>query len=139
VHDLLERNEVSVAPIRNQKWTGVAAASRERAISPAAKKLLEIIKVEAPRHHQDRGVEDCDIRLKNASQLGSPPHDKAIRLAPSRLARPVRNWPQKLTCDPDGRAARPANREMLTTQLHSLPYLLTNSSKVHAKGDVRWN
>lgn len=43
VHELLKRKEVSAAPIRNEKWGWVAAVSRDRAISTAARKLIEMI------------------------------------------------------------------------------------------------
>jgi LysR family transcriptional regulator, nitrogen assimilation regulatory protein len=43
VHELLQRKEVSAAPIRNAKWGWVVAVSRERAMSAATKKLIEMI------------------------------------------------------------------------------------------------
>lgn len=47
VHDLLQRKEVSAAPIRNARWGWVTAVSRERAMSTATKKLIEMISEEA--------------------------------------------------------------------------------------------
>ena len=47
VHDLLERREVSAAPIRNARWGWVTAVSRERAMSTATKKLIDMISEEA--------------------------------------------------------------------------------------------
>ena len=47
VHELLQRKEVSAAPIRNAKWGWVVAVSRERAMSAATKKLIEMIAEEA--------------------------------------------------------------------------------------------
>ena len=37
------REEVCAAPIRNAKWGWVVAVSRERAVSAATKKLIEMI------------------------------------------------------------------------------------------------
>lgn len=47
VHELLVRKEVSAAPIRNVRWGWVIAVSRERAMSTATKKLVEMIAEEA--------------------------------------------------------------------------------------------
>ena len=47
VHELLVRKEVSAAPIRNVRWGWVTAVSRERAMSTATKKLIEMIAEEA--------------------------------------------------------------------------------------------
>ncbi len=47
VHELLQRKEVSAAPIRGARWGWVTAVSRERAMSTATKKLIEIISEEA--------------------------------------------------------------------------------------------
>jgi LysR family nitrogen assimilation transcriptional regulator len=47
VHDLLIRGEVSAAPIRNVRWGWVIAASRERAMSTAMKKIIDMIIDEA--------------------------------------------------------------------------------------------
>ncbi len=46
-HVLIGRNDVSAAPIRNQKWTWMTAMSRDRAISAAARLLVEMIRSEA--------------------------------------------------------------------------------------------
>lgn len=43
VHELLTRGEVSAAPIRNVRWGWVIAVSRERALSTATKRLIEMI------------------------------------------------------------------------------------------------
>jgi len=47
VHELLKRKEVSAAPIRGERWGWVTAVSRERAMSTATKKLIEMIAEEA--------------------------------------------------------------------------------------------
>ncbi len=47
VHELLRRQEVSAAPIRNVKWDWVIAVSRERAPSSATTKLIDMISSEA--------------------------------------------------------------------------------------------
>ncbi len=47
VHELLRNKQVSAAPIRNERWGWVTAVSRDRAISTAAKKLIEMITDEA--------------------------------------------------------------------------------------------
>lgn len=47
VHELLERDEVSAAPIRNARWGWVIAVSRDRAISAATRKMVEMIEGEA--------------------------------------------------------------------------------------------
>jgi LysR family nitrogen assimilation transcriptional regulator len=49
VFELLQRKEVSAAPIKNVRWGWVTAVSRERAISTATNKLVEIIADEARR------------------------------------------------------------------------------------------
>lgn len=46
VHDLLVRGEVSAAPIRSAQWRWVIAVSREKAMSTATKKMIEMIKYE---------------------------------------------------------------------------------------------
>lgn len=43
VHELLRSQKVSAAPIRNERWGWVVAVSRERAMSIAAKRLIETI------------------------------------------------------------------------------------------------
>jgi len=47
VHELLVREEVSAAPIRNERWGWVIAVSRERAMTTATRKLIETIVDEA--------------------------------------------------------------------------------------------
>jgi LysR family transcriptional regulator, nitrogen assimilation regulatory protein len=47
VHELLNRGEVSAAPIRNVRWGWVVAVSRDRAISSATRKLIAMIEEEA--------------------------------------------------------------------------------------------
>lgn len=47
VHELLQNKQVSAAPIRNERWGWVTAVSRERAMSTATKKLIEMIADEA--------------------------------------------------------------------------------------------
>ncbi|MBL8583767.1 MAG: LysR family transcriptional regulator [Rhizobiaceae bacterium] len=42
-HELLARGDVSAAPIRNGRWGWVIATSRERALSTAARKLIDMI------------------------------------------------------------------------------------------------
>lgn len=46
VHELLVRGEVSAAPIRNVRWGWVIAVSRDRAMSTAAKKMIDMIRSE---------------------------------------------------------------------------------------------
>lgn len=43
VHDLLERKDVSVAPIRSETWSWAAAAPRDRAMSAGVRKLVGMI------------------------------------------------------------------------------------------------
>ena len=43
VHDLLIKGEVSAAPIRNVQWGWVIAVSRERAMSTATRKMIDIV------------------------------------------------------------------------------------------------
>jgi LysR family nitrogen assimilation transcriptional regulator len=47
VHELLRTQQVSAAPIRGERWGWVVAVSRERAMSTATKKLIEMIADEA--------------------------------------------------------------------------------------------
>jgi LysR family transcriptional regulator, nitrogen assimilation regulatory protein len=47
VHELLQNKQVSAAPIRNERWGWVTAVSRERAMSTATNKLIEMIADEA--------------------------------------------------------------------------------------------
>ena len=47
VYELLRDKQISAAPIRNVRWGWVTAVSRERAVSTATKKLIEIIVDEA--------------------------------------------------------------------------------------------
>lgn len=42
-HDLLLRKEISAAPIRSERWGWAIAVSRDRAITTATRKLIEII------------------------------------------------------------------------------------------------
>lgn len=60
VHELLQRKEVSAAPIRNARWGWVTAVSRERAMSTATKKLIEMVSEEAT-------VLTCDNTWKTAT------------------------------------------------------------------------
>ncbi|MDQ3560712.1 MAG: LysR substrate-binding domain-containing protein, partial [Pseudomonadota bacterium] len=47
VHELLKRGEISAAPIRNVRWGWAVAASRERAVSAAGQKLIDMISQES--------------------------------------------------------------------------------------------
>lgn len=47
VHELMVRGELSAAPIRGARWGWVVAISRDRALTSAAQKLVEMISAEA--------------------------------------------------------------------------------------------
>lgn len=55
VHEMLQRADVSAAPIRGERWGWVTAVSRDRALSTATKKLVEMIRDEA-RHLVEGGT-----------------------------------------------------------------------------------
>ena len=74
VHELLQRKEVCAAPIRNAKWAWVVAVSRERAMSAATKKLIEMIAEEATALISDGSWKTAtlDLALDIRKQISWP-------------------------------------------------------------------
>lgn len=69
VHELLMRGEVSAAPIRNERWGWAIAVSRDRAMTAATKKLIEII-VDEARTLVSQGIwRTASLNLTPAARL----------------------------------------------------------------------